>query len=97
MTKQSYVCIMTNYKNTTLYTGVTNNIVRRVYEHKNSLVKGFTSKYRLTKLVYYEVFNDITLAIQREKQIKGGSRKNKENLVNSMNKEWKDLYNSVIY
>ena len=86
---------MTNHTNTTLYTGVTNNLIRRVYEHKNKLVKGFTSKYQLTKLVYYEVFEDIVLAIQREKQIKAGSRKKKEELINSINAEWKDLYERI--
>lgn len=96
MTKQSYIYMMTNYTNTTIYTGVTNNLVRRVYEHKNKLVKGFTSRYNLTKLVYYEVFEDISQAIQREKQIKGGSRKDKELLINSMNEKWKDLYDSII-
>jgi len=87
---------MTNYTNTTLYTGVTNNLVRRVYEHKNKLVKGFTSKYNLTKLVYYEIFEDITQAIKREKQIKGGSRKTKEELINSINDKWEDLYDKII-
>lgn len=96
MTKQSYIYMMTNFANTTIYTGVTNNLVRRVYEHKNKLVKGFTSRYNLTKLVYYEVFEDISQAIQREKQIKGGSRKDKEILINSMNEKWKDLYDSII-
>ena len=86
---------MTNHTNTTLYTGVTNNLIRRVYEHKNKLVKGFTSKYQLTKLVYYEVSEDIVLAIQREKQIKAGSRKKKEELINSINAEWKDLYERI--
>ena len=96
MQKQSYIYIMTNYTNTTLYTGVTNNLVRRVYEHKNKLVKGFTSKYNLTKLVYYEIFEDITQAIKREKQIKGGSRKTKEELINSINDKWEDLYDKII-
>lgn len=63
---------------------------------KNKLVKGFTSRYNLTKLVYYEVFEDISLAIQREKQIKGGSRKDKEILINAMNEKWKNLYDSII-
>lgn len=96
MTKQSFIYIMTNYTNTTLYTGVTNDLIRRVYEHKNKLVKGFTQKYNLTKLVYYEIFDDITFAIKREKQIKSGSRKKKEDLINRMNKEWVDLYDSII-
>ena len=86
---------MTNYNNTTIYTGVTNNLVRRVYEHKNKIVKGFTAKYNITKLVYYEIFDDITLAIEREKQLKGGSRKQKEELINSINPAWKDLYEEI--
>ena len=83
---------MTNKKNTVLYTGVTNNLRRRVYEHKEKLVKGFTKKYNITKLVYCEVFDRIEDAIMREKQIKGGSRQKKIDLINSMNKDWGDLY-----
>ena len=82
---------MTNQYNTTLYTGVTNNLQRRVMEHKQDLVEGFTKKYRLHKLVYYEMTDDVNAAIAREKQIKGGSRQKKLDLVNGMNKEWKDL------
>ena len=77
MDKQSFIYIMTNKSNEVLYVGVTNNIIRRVYEHKNKLMDGFTRKYNLTKLVYYEVFDDITNTITREKQIKGGSKKRK--------------------
>ena len=84
--------MMTNYTNTVLYTGVTNDLVRRVYEHKNKLMEGFTKKYNLVKLVYYEAGNDIESAIVREKQIKGGSREKKIRLIESMNPEWKDLY-----
>jgi putative endonuclease len=87
---------MTNFNNTTLYVGVTNNIVRRVYEHKNKLVEGFTSKYNITKLVYFEGFDSIENAILREKQLKSGSRKKKEDLINSMNPKWDDLYDSII-
>jgi putative endonuclease len=94
--RQYYIYIITNFENGTLYTGVTNNLVRRVYEHKNKLVEGFTKKYDLTKLVYYEVFDSIEYAILREKQIKGGSRKKKLNLINNFNKEWKDLYETII-
>lgn len=86
---------MTNYTNTTLYVGVTNNLIRRVYEHKNKLVEGFTKKYNLSKLVYYEIFEDIAQAITREKQIKGGSRKKKEELINLMNEKWIDLYDKI--
>lgn len=90
MLNQYYVYIMTN-KSRTLYTGVTNDLNRRVYEHKNKLIKGFTSKYNITKLVYYEEYNDINDAIRREKQIKGWSRKKKIELIESINPEWKDL------
>jgi putative endonuclease len=78
-----------------LYTGVTNDLVRRVYEHKESLVDGFTKKYNIVKLVYYEVFEDIENAILREKQIKGGSRQKKVQLINSINREWRDLYDEL--
>ena len=87
---------MTNYTNTTLYVGVTNNLVRRVYEHKNSLIEGFTKRYHLTKLVYYEQFEDITMAIAREKQLKAGSRQKKNDLINGFNKKWIDLYDSIV-
>jgi len=73
------------------YTGVTNNLKRRIHEHKEKLVEGFTSKYNLTKLVYYEVADDIEGAILREKQIKAGSRQKKIELIKSMNKEWRYL------
>jgi putative endonuclease len=93
--KQYYVYIMTNKDNKVLYTGVTNDLKRRVYEHKNKLAGGFTKKYNVIKLVYYEVFEDIENAILREKQIKGGPREKKVQLVNSMNKEWRDLYEGL--
>ena len=99
MTKQSkqyYIYIMSNFKNGTIYTGVTNNLVRRVYEHRNKLMDGFTKKYGLTSLVYYEVTNTIDSAILREKQLKSGSRKKKLNLINKFNKDWKDLYETII-
>jgi putative endonuclease len=86
---------MTNKDNKVLYTGVTNDIKKRIYEHKNKLTEGFTKKYNVTKLVYYEVFEDIENAILREKQIKGGARKQKVQLVNSMNREWHDLYEEL--
>ena len=88
--RQYYVYIMTN-RARTLYTGVTNNLYRRVYEHKNKLIGGFTKKYNITKLVWYEVTSEITSAIAREKQIKGWLRKKKIALIESMNPEWKDL------
>jgi putative endonuclease len=93
--KHLYVYIMTNKTNTVLYTGVTNNIRKRIYEHKNKLVDGFTKKYNVVKLVYYEAFSDCMSAIQREKQIKAGSRRKKEELINSINKEWCDLYDEL--
>ncbi|HEY32535.1 MAG TPA: GIY-YIG nuclease family protein [Dehalococcoidia bacterium] len=95
MHKQYYVYIMANARNTVIYTGVTNDLKRRVYQHKEKLTVGFTSRYNVSKLVYYEVFQDIENAIAREKQIKGGSREKKVQLVNSMNKEWRDLYEEL--
>ncbi|TSA52038.1 MAG: GIY-YIG nuclease family protein [Planctomycetaceae bacterium] len=95
MNRQYYVYIMANKHNTVLYTGVTNNLKRRVYEHKEKLIDGFTKKYRITKLVYYEVFEDTENAILREKQIKAGSRQRKIDLINGKNKEWVDLYEEV--
>ena len=88
--KSYYVYIMTN-KSRTLYTGVTNNLERRVYEHKHKLVAGFTSKYNITKLVHYEETNDVQEALVREKQIKGWLRSKKIALIESENPEWKDL------
>ena len=82
---------MTNKANTVLYTGVTNDLERRIYEHKNKFNKGFTSKYNINKLVYYEKSDNAYDAINREKQIKAGSRKKKIELIKSINKEWKDL------
>jgi len=93
--KQYYVYIMTNKINTALYAGVTSNLKRRVYEHKEKLVEGFTKKYNVVKLVYCEVFDSPENAIRREKQIKAGSRQKKVDLVNSINKEWKDLSNEI--
>jgi len=93
--KQYYIYILTNKRDTVIYTGVTNDLKRRVYEHKEKLAEGFTKKYHITKLVYYEVFEDVENAILREKQIKGGSRQKKIELVNSVNKEWQDLYEEL--
>lgn len=87
---------MSNFRRTTLYTGVTGNLVKRVYEHKNNLVEGFTSKYSLHDLLYYEVFEDPTSAIEREKQIKGWSRKKKDELIMKFNPQLKDLYSEII-
>ena len=90
MSKEYYVYIMTK-KSRTLYTGVTNDLMRRVYEHKNKLVKGFTSKYNIQYLVYYETTSSIYSAIERVKQIKGWLRAKKVALIESANPEWKDL------
>ncbi len=92
--KQYYVYIMSN-KSKTLYTGVTNNLERRVYEHKNKLNEGFTKKYNITKLVYFEVTNSIEEAIKREKQLKNWKRQWKIELIESVNKEWEDLVNDA--
>lgn len=90
-----YVYILTNNQNTVLYTGVTNNLARRIYEHKQKIFKGFTSKYNINKLVYYESTDNIESAILREKQIKGGSRQKKLDLINKLNPTWKDLYKEI--
>lgn len=87
---------MTNYTNTVLYTDVTNNLVKRGYERKNKLVDGFTKKYNVTKLVYSETFSDIELAINREKQIKAGSRQRKIDLIDTINPQLHDLYETVM-
>ena len=94
--KQSYIYILFNKRNGTLYVGVTSDLVRRVYEHKSKTADGFTKKYNVDKLGYYEIYDDIVTAIEREKQIKGGSRKKKIDLIESLNPEWKDLYDSII-
>jgi putative endonuclease len=83
---------MTNKGNKVLYTGVTSNLFKRVTEHKDKIVPGFTSSYNVTRLVHYEEFNTMEEAIAREKQIKGGSRQKKIDLINRKNPEWKDLY-----
>jgi putative endonuclease len=90
-----YVYILTNNNNRVLYTGVTNDLKRRVYEHKEGLIKGFTKRYNVSKLIYYEVSEDIYSAMSREKQIKAGSRKKKIELINSMNGDWRDLYDEI--
>ena len=85
------VYILANRYNTVLYTGVTNDLRKRLDEHKNGIGGGFTAKYRVNKLVYFEVTGDIVAAIRREKQIKGGSRQDKIDLIEGMNTEWRDL------
>ena len=89
--KQYFVYILTNWNNKVMYIGVTNNLQRRLYEHQNALVEGFTKEYNVHKLVYYEVTTDVEAAIAREKQLKGWRREKKNALVESMNPTWKDL------
>ena len=93
--KQSYMYILFNQRNGTVYVGVTTNLVRRVYEHKNKIVDGFTKKYNVDKLGFYEVFDNVVDAIAREKQIKAGSRKKKLALIESVNPDWKDLFDEI--
>ena len=91
MEHQYFVYIVTNWNNKVIYIGVTNNLIRRLYEHKYKLVEGFTKRYNLNKLVYYEEYPDILLAINREKEIKKWRREKKDKLVEGMNKKWEDL------
>ena len=93
--KNYYVYILTNIRNTVLYIGVTNNLIRRIYEHKNKFVDGFSKKYNLIKLVYFEQTNDVDSAIEREKKIKKWSRIKKINLIESINPDWTDLYDQL--
>ena len=92
--KTYYVYILASKRNGTLYIGVTNNLGRRVYEHKNKLMKGFTKKYGVSLLVYYEEHREINSAIQREKQLKKWNRKWKLKLIEKYNREWRDLYDN---
>jgi putative endonuclease len=92
MKKSFYVYLMTNKNNTVIYTGITSDLKRRVYEHKEKFIDGFTKRYNINKLVYYEIFDDAYSAICREKQIKGGSRKKKIDLIEGANRDWIDLY-----
>jgi len=85
------VYLLTNWNNKVMYLGVTNDLERRLYEHKNKLIKGFTERYNVNKLVYFEETRDITAAIAREKEIKKWRREKKDQLVNRMNPNWKDL------
>jgi putative endonuclease len=94
--KRPAIYIMTNKRNGTLYTGVTSNLVKRVYEHKEGVVPGFTKNYDCKQLVYYETHESMDNAITREKQIKSGSRDKKLALIESMNPEWNDLYEEII-
>ena len=94
--KQYYVYILFNKQNGTLYVGVTNDLVKRVWQHKNKVVDGFTKQYGIDKLGYYEVCNDINSAIAREKQLKGGNRKAKLDLIELNNPDWNDLYYDIV-
>jgi len=94
-TRGGYIYLITNKHDTVIYTGVTNDLRKRVYEHREGLVDGFTKKYNVKKLVYYEIADDIESAIAREKQIKAGSRKKKIALIKSMNPAFKDLYTEL--
>ena len=93
--KNGYVYILTNHNNNVLYIGVTSDLSRRINEHKNHFAKGFTDKYNLEKLVYYEVFDNISAAIQREKTLKHWVREWKINQINKFNSEWRDLSEEI--
>ena len=95
-TNQYYVYILTSKKNGPLYTGVTGDLIKRVYEHKQGIGGSFTGRYKISKLVYYEHTTDAVSAISREKQIKGGSRQKKIDLIDAMNTKWEDLYYKII-
>lgn len=92
MNKTYYVYIATNQRNTVLYTGMSSDLDSRMFQHKNKIIKGFTSKYNIDKLVYYETFNTAMEAIAAEKRIKGWTRKKKIDLIKSKNPEFEDLY-----
>ncbi len=94
--KQPAIYILTNKKDGTLYTGVTSNLAQRIYEHKTNIKAKFTAKYNCKMLVYYEIFEDMENAILREKQIKNGSRKKKDALINTLNPEWHDLSDQLL-
>ncbi|MFP4498098.1 MAG: GIY-YIG nuclease family protein [Vulcanimicrobiota bacterium] len=96
MQKCSYVYIITNKKNTVVYTGVTSDLKKRIYEHKNKMIDGFSKRYNLTKLVYFGEFTTIEQAIIYEKKIKKMSRKRKNELINEMNPGWEDLYEGIL-
>ena len=95
LTKQYYVYFLTNWNNKVIYVGVTNDLKRRVYEHKHGVIEDFTRKYNAHKLVYYEISEEIESAILREKQIKGGSRQKKNEWVKQFNPKWEDLWDQL--
>jgi len=94
--KQAAIYILASGRNGTLYTGVTSQLVQRVWQHKNNFVPGFTQKYQVHELVYFELCEDMYTAIAREKQIKAGSRDKKVALIESVNPEWRDLYGEIV-
>ena len=96
LNRQPAVYIMASERNGTLYTGVTSDLIKRVYQHKEGAADGFTKKYECKQLVYYEQFEDMITAIEREKQIKAGSRKKKLIMIESINPEWQDLYETLL-
>jgi putative endonuclease len=96
MSKKPAIYLLTNKSNGTLYTGVTSDLSKRIWQHKNGISKGFCTKYNLTMLVYFELFEDMYQAISREKQIKAGSRKAKFKLIESINPVWRDLYEDIL-
>ena len=96
MNNDYYVYILTNFSNSTFYIGVTNNLIRRIYEHKNKFVDGFTKKYKINKLVYFETTTDVNSAILREKQLKGITRQKKIDLITKNNPHFIDLYKEII-
>ena len=95
MEKQAYIYILSNRYNKVLYVGITSDLIKRIWEHKNKVVDGFTKRYNLNKLVYYEIYDDIETAINREKQIKSWPRRKKLTLINTMNPFWNDLYEKL--
>ncbi|MEY8702172.1 GIY-YIG nuclease family protein [Francisella philomiragia] len=96
MIKQSYLYILSNQNNTVLYIGCTTNLIKRIYEHKNKLVDGFTKKYNINKLVYYEVYDFLEDAFFREKRLKKWNRSWKNELISKYNPDWKDLYKTIL-
>ncbi|MDY4841259.1 MAG: GIY-YIG nuclease family protein [Alphaproteobacteria bacterium] len=94
--KRAYIYILASQRNGTLYVGITNNIIRRIFEHKNGSIDGFTKKYKVTRLVYYEVYDDLQAAIAREKELKGWLRKRKIELIEQQNPNWIDLYEDLV-
>ena len=96
MSRNYWIYILTNFNNTTFYIGVTNNLIRRVYEHKNEMLDGFTKRYKLKKLIYFEEYPDPKEAIAREKQLKNWHRQWKINLIKSTNPDFEDLYNKIL-